>query len=109
MKYLKRIKVFVFFILFYGKEMIMANLRVAYDILTVKQYYHDGVVRIYIGPLNSIQLAMLMNLITMTPGTICLDYNEDTKNLIIHLMFMDEADKVANKIREKYLPLILGG
>lgn len=37
----------------------------------------------------------LANLITMAPGTVCLDVSEDRRFMFIHVMFYD-----GNKIRE---------
>ena len=96
----------VSFIFFYISEIITANWRVAYDIMTIKQHYRDGIVKVKIDDVSTIQLAVLINLIIMTPGTICLSFDDATKNLVLHLMFMDDAEKVGKKIQEVYVPFV---
>ena len=103
---MRKILKIVKFFFFYITEIIVANWRVAYDILTIKQHYHDGLIQVYIGDISPVKLAVLINLITMTPGTICLSFDIDSEELTVHLMFMDEAEKIADKIRSIYLPFV---
>lgn len=106
MNIFRRICRFNFFIAIYIVDLMVANFRVAYDIMTIRQHYRDGVIKVKIGQLSSMKRALLMNLITMTPGTICLNFDEVKMELTIHVMFMDGAEKVISKIQNTYLPFI---
>lgn len=78
------------FLLFYFKEIIISNLRIAHDVLTPRHHMKPGILPIEVGDLNERQLAVMANLITMTPGTLGMYVSADQKRLYIHAMYMDK-------------------
>lgn len=95
------------FILFYNKEIFMSNMRVAYDILSPVSYAQEKITVLSLKALTSeIQVVVLMNLITMTPGTISLDYDSFQKKLRVHMMFRDEEQDLQQKINRIYVPFL---
>ncbi len=73
--------------LFYLKEVLFSNLKVAADILTPQHLMEPAMLRIDASGLSNRQLCAANNLITMTPGTLCADYDPETQELIIHAMY----------------------
>mgnify|MGYP002623160404 CR=1 FL=1 len=89
MSVIKRIINLLFFILFYAKEVVMSNLRVAHDVLTPTHHMKPGILRLPLDNLTDRQLLMMANLVTMTPGTLGLQVSDDAKSLYIHAMYVN--------------------
>ena len=82
-------------------ELILANLRVAYDVLTPGYRMRPGVVAIPLDARTDVEITLLANLITLTPGTLSLDVSSDRRALYIHIMYIDNDDlaEVRRKIK----------
>ena len=105
---MKRFIAFIEFILFYLKEVVLANIRVAADVLTPKFQMNPKLVHIDIEyDLTDRQLTILANLITMTPGTLSIDIAEDRKSLFIHAMYIKSDEALKKEVNENYVRRIL--
>ncbi|MDD5778969.1 MAG: Na+/H+ antiporter subunit E, partial [Candidatus Thermoplasmatota archaeon] len=69
-------------------EMAKANLDVAYRVVTGR--IRPGIVKISPGLKSDTALTMLANSITLTPGTLSVDLDEDN-NLYVHWINVDEG------------------
>lgn len=87
------------FALFFIYELFMANLRVAYDVVTPSQYMRPGVVAIPLSVKTDTEITLLANLISLTPGTLSLDVSDDKSVLYIHAMFVDDPDELRHEIK----------
>lgn len=65
-------------------EMAKANVDVAYRVITGR--IRPGIVRVHSGMQTDLGLLMLANSITLTPGTLTVDIDEDTHDLFVHLI-----------------------
>jgi multicomponent Na+:H+ antiporter subunit E len=85
-------------------ELLLANLRVAYDVLTPGYHMRPGVVAIPLDAKSDIEITLLANLITLTPGTLSLDVSSDRSVLYIHVMYVDndDLDEVRRKIKSGF-------
>ncbi len=82
------IKAFVFlFVLFGG--MAKANLDVAYRVITGK--IRPGIVKIDPNYKSDLSAAILANSITLTPGTLSVDIDEESNQLYIHWINVSES------------------
>jgi len=97
--FLKVYQVFSF-VLFFGKELIQSNLRVAHDVLTIHQHMRPGVIAIPLDVQTDAEITMLANLITLTPGTLSLDVSTDRKILYVHAMYIDGVEEFRRYIKE---------
>jgi multicomponent Na+:H+ antiporter subunit E len=80
------------FALFYLWQLILSNLRVAHDIMTPTHYMRPGVIAILLDAETDIEITLLANLITLTPGTLSLDLSADRRVLYVHTMYIDNDD-----------------
>lgn len=87
------------FFFFYLGEIIIANIMVAQDILTPQHRMKPAILAIPLDVETDMQLIVLNNLITMTPGTISLDISPDRKTIYVHAMYVDDIDKVKRDIK----------
>jgi multicomponent Na+:H+ antiporter subunit E len=82
----------VTFFVFYVRDILMASLRVAYDVLTPTMYMNPGVVGVPLDVKTDAEIAVLANLVSLTPGTLSLDVSADRRVLYIHAMYIDDND-----------------
>lgn len=101
-KYFTKVGQALSFLLFFFKELILSNLRVAYDVITPSYQMRPGVIAIPLDVQTSTEITLLANLITLTPGTLSLDVSDDRKVLYLHSMFVDDPDKVRDSIKNGF-------
>ncbi|WP_163577483.1 Na+/H+ antiporter subunit E [Halomonas faecis] len=88
------------FLVFFIKELVQANLRVAFDILTPPWYMSPGVIALPLEARTELEITMVANLISLTPGTLSLDVSDDRKVLYIHAMFLDDEEELRRNLKE---------
>lgn len=98
-KYFKKIPKAISFFFYFIKELIVANLKVAFDIMTPKDYMSPGIVAIPLTAETDIEITLLANLITLTPGTLSLDVSKDKKVLYIHTLYLDDTETFRSEIK----------
>ncbi len=79
---------------FFIWELILANLRVAYDVLTPGYHLRPGVIAIPLDAQTDTEITLLANMITLTPGSLSLDVSADRRVLYLHAMYLDEDPDV---------------
>lgn len=96
-------------ILFYLKELIAASLRVAYEVLTPKDHMRPAVVAIPLEVETDLEITLLANFITLTPGTLSIDISKDRKTLYVHEVYVESGDieKVKKQIKNGFEQKIL--
>ena len=98
--YFKKVRQTLAFALEFLKELALSTYRVAYDVLTPTHYMKPGVIAFPLEAKTDAEIAMLANVITLTPGTLSLDVSEDRKTLYIHAMYIDDPDALRREIKE---------
>jgi multicomponent Na+:H+ antiporter subunit E len=88
------------FILYFILELLISSVRVAYDVVTPTYYMKPGIIAIPMDAKTDIEITMLANLITLTPGTLSLDVSFDRKTLYIHSMFVSDPEKVRRETKD---------
>jgi len=103
---ISRILVFLLYIIVLFKEIIRANIDVAYRVIHPKMPIKPGIVVIKTSLKQDITKMILANSITLTPGTFTLDIIDDT--LLIHWINVktentEQATRMIGERFEKYL------
>jgi multicomponent Na+:H+ antiporter subunit E len=96
--YTRKVSQVASFVLFFGRELIRANLRVAYDIVTPRHH----MVAVPLDAETDAEITLLANLITMTPGSLSLDVSDDRRVLYVHSMFVDDVDAFRREIKQGF-------
>src|SRR5690554_7188738 len=73
-----RIIGFAFYFLY---ELVKANLQVAAHVVTPKFYMEPGIIKYPLDAKTDLEITLLANVITLTPGTLSLDVSDDRKVL----------------------------
>jgi multicomponent Na+:H+ antiporter subunit E len=100
--YFRRVPRILSFILFFIRELIKANLQVAYDVLTAKDHMKPGIVGVPLDAKTPMEITLLANFITMTPGTLSLDVSSDQKVLYIHAMYIQDKQSFVDEIKNGF-------
>jgi multicomponent Na+:H+ antiporter subunit E len=91
------ISLFVFFI----GEMIVANIRVARDVIRPQFQMQPGVIGIPLDARTDAEITLLANLITLTPGTLSLDVSTDRRILYVHAMYAQDVEEVRRHVKDR--------
>lgn len=87
------------FSLYFAWQIMVANLKVAYDVLTPTHYMRPGVVAVPLDVKSDLEITMLANLITLTPGTLTLDVSDDRSVLYVHVMHLGDMDEFRSEVK----------
>jgi multicomponent Na+:H+ antiporter subunit E len=101
-KYFKIVPKLLSFVLYFLWELLRANLQVAYDVVTPTFYMRPGIVRVPLDAETNLEITLLANLITLTPGTLSLDVSDDRKVLYVHAMYLSDKQKFIDDIKNGF-------
>ncbi|MDO9080426.1 MAG: Na+/H+ antiporter subunit E, partial [Desulfuromonadales bacterium] len=97
-----RLKAIAGFAIFFSKELIIANFKVAYDVLTPRHHMRPGIIAIPLDLETDLEITVLTTLITLTPGSLCLHVSTDRQTLYLHSMYVDDAEQVVRSIKDGF-------
>ncbi|MFW7377280.1 MAG: Na+/H+ antiporter subunit E [Oligoflexus sp.] len=101
-EYFRKLPLTLRFIGYFMVEMIKANVRIAWDVVTPQKYRQPGIVGVPLDVKTDIEITLLSNLITLTPGSMAIDISPDRKTIYIHSMFVEDADSFRKEIKEGF-------
>lgn len=90
------------FIFFFLYELVKANVQVAYDVMTPSFYMKPGIIKIPLTAKSNLEITLLANLITLTPGTLSLDVSDDRKVLYVHAMYVKDKEAFIASIKNGF-------
>ena len=96
------------FVFFFTKELVWANLRVAYDVLTPRHHMRPGVIALPLDVETDGEILLLANLISLTPGSLSLDVSPDRKYLYVHAMYIEDVEREKRRLKEGFERRVLG-
>lgn len=90
------------FLFYFLYELIKANMQVAYDVITPSFYMKPGIIKVPLTAKSDLEITLLANLITLTPGTLSLDVSDDKKVLYVHAMYVKDKQKFIEGIKNGF-------
>jgi multicomponent Na+:H+ antiporter subunit E len=102
LSYVVRLYRFVGLLVFFVKELVIANLRVALEVLTKGYQMQPAIIAIPLDTRSEFSITVLANLITLTPGTLSLDVSPGKDTLYIHAMYVDDVDAFRQDIKARF-------
>lgn len=100
-RYFRSVWLLMTFIGFFVRELVRSSAKVAHDIVTPQHRMRPGVIALEMDAKTDLEITLLANLISLTPGTLSLDVSADRTKLYIHAMYIDDCDAEAFKRRLK--------
>jgi len=88
------------FILYIIWEIIVSSVKVAIDVLRPRITTKPGVIAIPLEKDTDLEITILANLISLTPGTLSLDVSSDKSTLFVHTMFADDIEGLRKTIKD---------
>lgn len=71
------------------KLLILANLAIAIDVLTPGTNANPAIIAYETGTMSRLQFMIFSNLITLTPGTMSMEFDESRKVLYVHILYFE--------------------
>ena len=78
---------------YFIKELVLASLKVAYDIVTPDFSLKPGMVAIPLSAKTDLEITLLANMVSLTPGTLSMAISEDRKTMYIHSLYITDGKK----------------
>lgn len=98
MKVLKSIYYIAEFVLFYLTKLLQSNFQMAFIILSPKMEIRGGFIEYPLKIKSSAGLLLLCNLISMTPGTLSADVDDERKRLLVHVLSNSSNETILQEI-----------
>lgn len=98
-RYFRAIPQGVILAVYFVKELIKSSLLVARDCIAPKPNLHPAIVKMPLDVESDLEIFLLANLITLTPGTLTLDVAEDRSFLVIHSIYADDPDALVDDLK----------
>ena len=86
---------------FFARELLLANLRVAGDVLGANRI-EPAVVAIPLDVTSDGEILLLSMLINITPGSVTIDLSRDRRTLYVHVMHMKSAEQTRREIKDGF-------
>lgn len=77
----------------------MANFKLAYDILRKDINMQPAIIEVELAITKDIEILTLVNLITMTPGSLSLELSPDKKKLYVHALYVRDIEEHRKQIK----------
>ncbi len=101
--YFRKVLLSVGFTFYFIRELVLANVRVAYYTLAPLKNLRPGILAIPLdGGMNDTGLTFLANTVSLTPGTLTLDFSSDRSTMFVHFMHIDNAEEMKAEIKEGF-------
>jgi multicomponent Na+:H+ antiporter subunit E len=92
----------VVLLLYFAGQVVIANLKVAAAVLGPRRLLRPALVAVPLDIQDDDQIAVLSNMITLTPGTLSLEVSEDRKTLYVHAIYASSAEDLRREIKEGF-------
>ena len=97
--YPRRLPRAIYFLLYLIGELIKSNVKIAFDIITPTFLGKPGVIGIELDARTNLEITLVANLISLTPGTLSLDVSANKKILFVHAMYLINEDAVRAELK----------
>lgn len=87
---------------YYLIELVRSNFRLMLEVITVRNSFSPQVITVGVEGLSPLRTVLLANLITMTPGTLVIDYLEEEQTLKVHVMYPEDGTALRAEILPRY-------
>jgi multicomponent Na+:H+ antiporter subunit E len=85
---------------FFIKALFISNLQVLWDVVTPSQISRPGIIRMPLDARTDLEIMLVANLISLTPGTLSIDLSEDRTQLYVHVMFLDDVAATRRELKD---------
>lgn len=105
--YFNRVWAFIKLTLLFFKELLLANIDVIKIVLSPKLTIQPGIVAVPTKLKSEWELTLLASLISLTPGTLTIDFSDDNKIIYIHAIDVPNKEEMIREIHNTFERAIL--
>ena len=98
-KVLRKIRTLVIFVGYYFFDLVFSAFRIARAIVKIKIDSKSGFIDVRLDATTDLEIAVVANLITFSPGTMVVGLSDDRKFMRIHVMLLDDPAKIIQQIK----------
>jgi multicomponent Na+:H+ antiporter subunit E len=80
-------------------ELVVSSVQVVWDVITPSHKARPGIISMPLDAKGEMEILLVTNLISLTPGTLSLDVTDDCDTLFIHAMFADDPDAIRAQLK----------
>ncbi|CAM4250994.1 Na+/H+ antiporter subunit E [Lacicoccus alkaliphilus] len=100
--YFIKVIAFVRLVLLFLFELVKANIDVVRVVLRPKLENKPGIIAVDTSLETDFERATLAALITLTPGTVSMDFSADSKTIYVHKLNVDDRDQMVAEIKNSF-------
>ncbi|MEY4544133.1 MAG: sodium/proton antiporter complex Mrp, protein [Pseudomonadota bacterium] len=100
--YPKKVRAVLSLLAFLFKQFLVANLRMAIDVMGSKERIRPAIVRVPLDATEEYEILLLSTLINLTPGSIALDVTNDRRALYVHVMHLTTPEAIRAEIKSGF-------
>lgn len=89
-------------------QIVIANLRLAKDVLSIRHRMRPGVIQLPLTISTDGEILLLAAMINITPGSVALDVSEDRGIMYVHVMHITTPEEAKQEIKLGFERRILG-
>ncbi|HVL90660.1 MAG TPA: Na+/H+ antiporter subunit E [Actinomycetota bacterium] len=86
------------FVGFFLWELIAANAVVAWEVVTPSTFMRPGIIAVPVRCRTEMEVTLLANLISLTPGTLTLEVSEDRSTLYVHGLHVKSPEHLRERV-----------
>ncbi|MCG9677622.1 MULTISPECIES: Na+/H+ antiporter subunit E [Vibrio] len=98
--YFRRFRSLISLLLYFCYEMMISVAKVVWDVITPTHLSDPDIVYVPLDVESDLEISLLANMVSLTPGSLSLDVTSDKKYMVVHAMFAPEHQKVIREIKD---------
>jgi len=83
-------------------DIVVSNLDVAVRVVRSNRRLEPGLIALPLDLHEPFPLAVLASTISLTPGTVSMDFSDDRQWLYIHALHIDDEEALIDRIKQRY-------
>jgi multicomponent Na+:H+ antiporter subunit E len=99
-RYFHRVPTIIRLVVFFLKALFVSNLQVLWDVVTPAHISRPGIISLPLDARTDLEIMLVANLISLTPGTLSIDVSEDRRTLYVHVMFLNDIEETRRELKE---------
>ncbi|EPE63371.1 na(+)/H(+) antiporter subunit E [Exiguobacterium sp. S17] len=105
--YMRRVFAAFKLIALFIKELIKSNIDVVKVLLSPKLNIEPGIIEVPTQLKSDWELTLLASLISLTPGTLSMDFSEDKKSIFVHSIHVPNKEQMIREIHNTFEKAIM--
>jgi multicomponent Na+:H+ antiporter subunit E len=101
-KYFTMIPKLLAYMLFIFWEIIKANFQSLKESFYPKSKLEPAIVKVPLDAITDMEISILSNIISLTPGTLIMDVSDDKKVVYVHVMHLQDKENFIKEIKLKF-------